>query len=125
MGYTLVIADSDEIDDDLVRIVRFLNQRDVDLGSDFMVAVEDTLERMEERLKQKTQVVSALKFGRFHSEPIVSRKNSPAYAKKFPKYHIWYVVEEEREELIVLAIEYAAKDPSYLRRLLMGRSKKG
>ena len=91
------------------------------MGSDFAVAFDDTLARMEERFHREVQVKFEPKFEDIYRESIEADKDSPVAAKKFRNYYVFFMLNEEEREAVVLAVEYGPRDPEYLRRLLSGR----
>ena len=105
----------------MLAISRSFNKRRSGLGSDFAVAFDDTLARMEKRLGREVQVKFEPKFEDIYGEPIEAEKDSPVTAKKFKDYYVFYMLNEEKREAVVLAVEYGPRDPDYLRRLLSGR----
>lgn len=104
-----------------LNIARFLNKRSPGLGSDFAVAFDDTLARMEERLQRDVQVQFEPKFDDIFGEPIEAETGSPIAAKKFRDYYVFYLLNEDNREAVVLAVEYGPRDPDYLRKLLSER----
>ncbi len=121
MSYTLVIRDIHHIHKDVLEIARYLNQRSSGLGSDFAVAFDATLARLEERLGRETQVKFKPKFDDIYGEPIEAEKDSPVSAKKFRDFYVFYMLNEKREEAVILAVEYGPRNPDYLRELLSDR----
>ncbi|MEM6805009.1 MAG: hypothetical protein AAF696_26670, partial [Bacteroidota bacterium] len=81
MSYSLIIKDNHELHVDVVDIVNLLNEKSKSLGSDFLVAFEDSLARLEERLSREVQVRFEPKFEDIHGEPIWANRNSPTQAK--------------------------------------------
>ncbi|MEZ4851538.1 MAG: hypothetical protein R3B93_23590 [Bacteroidia bacterium] len=79
----MIIKDIHNIHEDVLTISRFFNEKRSGLGSDFAVAFDDTLARMEERWQRKVQVKFEPKFEDIYGEPIEAEKDSPATAKKF------------------------------------------
>ncbi len=121
MSFTLIIKDIHNIHLDVLNIARFLNKRSPGLGSDFAVAFDDTLARIEERLQREVQVTFEPKFDDIFGEPIEAEQNSPIAAKKFKDYYIFYLLNEDKREAVILAVEYGPRDPDYLRKLLSER----
>lgn len=121
MSYALVIKDVHAIHLDVVEIARFLNEKSSGLGSDFVVAFNDTLARLENRIQGEVQVNFQPKFDDIFGEPIEADKDSPATAKKFRDYYIFYLKVEEKKEVVMLAVAFGPRDPEYLARLLSGR----
>jgi hypothetical protein len=119
--YALLIKDTHAIHLDVVEIARFLNQKSSGLGSDFVVAFDDTLARLENRIQQEVQVKFQPKFDDIFGEPIEADRDSPVSAKKFRDYYIFYLREEEKKEVVILAVAFGPRDPDYLARLLSGR----
>lgn len=105
----------------MVRIVRFLNSRSKNLGSDFLIAFDDTLARLEKRFQEDLEVRYAPKFGDVYGEPIIAEKVSPSSAKRFKDYFVFYILNEEKQEAVVLAVEYGPKNPDFLIQLLSKR----
>lgn len=121
MSYVLVIKDALEIHKDVLEIAKYLNQRSAGLGSDFVVAVDDTLARLEDRLAGEVEVRFSPKFEDIYGESIEAERDSPVSAKRFRDYYIYYLLNEEKKEAPVLAVAYGPRDPDYLRKLLKRR----
>ena len=80
-----------------------------------------TIARIEERLQREVQVTFEPKFDDIFGEPIEAEQNSPIAAKKFKDYYIFYLLNEDKREAVILAVEYGPRDPGYLRKLLSER----
>ena len=76
---------------------------------------------MEERLQREVQIKFEPKFEDIYGESIEAEKDSPVTAKKFKDYYVFYMLNEEKREAVILAVEYGPREPNYLRRLLSGR----
>lgn len=85
------------------------------------MAFDDTLARMEARLLRDIQVRFEPKFEDIYAEPIEAEKDSPITAKKFRDYYVFYLLNWEAREAVVLAVAYGPRDPDYLRELLSTR----
>jgi len=92
---------------DITEIANYLNLNHEGLGDDFIIAVDDSIDRLENELNKG--VFKGRKSGDIFAQPIFAEKNSPSYAKKFLKYYLWYEVVEQSNSVYIYTIIYSGR----------------
>lgn len=117
MAYTLDIHP--DIADDITEIANYLNLRDPGLGDDFVIAVDDTLDQLEQDLSRGFLI--GRRFENVFAKPVKGAKSSPSYAKKFQKYCLWYEVDEESQRAYLCTIAYAGRLRETIQKIISSR----
>ncbi|MEL6672112.1 MAG: hypothetical protein AAFR61_07960 [Bacteroidota bacterium] len=121
MSFAFQLLDSPDLELDVESIFTFLSSLNTNLGSDFLVALEDTLKRMEARYQRDIPGIPQATIGPFFREEIKADKASPVSFRNFRKYYVWYIIDRELKVVRVLAIDHSAKDPLRLEKMLNQR----
>ena len=119
MSYSLEIHP--DLVDDITEIASFLNSQSIGLGDDFVIAVDDTLENIENEINK--HIFSGRKHSNFFAKTVKGYASSPSYAKNFTSYQIWYELLEEDSMVMVIvtAIIYSRRSIEFIRDLLQSR----
>ena len=118
MAYSLDIHP--DVVEDITEISRYLSSRELGLGDDFVIAVDDSLDLLERELQNN--FLSGRRFEGLFARSIIGSKASPSYAKKFKKYYLWYEINDTTGSATIYAVAFAGRHRDSILQMIKDRS---